>query len=119
MDCLNNTRANELLNLMVPERARITLISSQANTNKLTLLYDTPYSIRPLQADEVAQLEAPAEGFCAQLPRQNRFLNEHFQPYPVEAEQTRPTALIDNDSSLCGTFRISEFRVPKGHIYLI
>ncbi len=118
MDCLNNMRANELLNLMVPERARITLISSQANTNKLTLLYDTPYSIRPLQSDEVAQLEAPAEGFCAQLPRQNRFLNEHFQPYPVEAEQTRPTALIDNDKLTLWHLQDHEFRVPKGHIYL-
>ncbi|AVJ55519.1 peptidase M16 [Idiomarina sp. OT37-5b] len=118
MDCLNNMRANELLNLMVPERARITLISAQANTNKLTLLYDTPYSMRPLQADEVAQLKAPADGFCAQLPRQNRFLNEHFQPYPLEAEQTRPSALIDNDQLTLWHLQDQEFRVPKGHIYL-
>ena len=119
MDCLNNIRATELLNLMRPERARITLVSSDANTDQETALYQTPFSIRPLKNDELTQLNQQPADFSAQLPGRNRFISDHSQPYPLEvADKKLPTALVSNEALDLWHLQDPDFRVPKGHIYL-
>lgn len=119
MDCLNNLRATELLRLMRPDRARITRVSSDAQTDQETALYQTPFAIRPLAAGELDQLQQSPPDFSAQLPRRNRFISDHSQPYELEQDNDRrPQLKVKTDALELWHLQDPDFRVPKGHIYL-
>lgn len=118
MDKLNETKAADLLALMVPHRARITLVSSDANTDQITPIYDTPYSIRSLRAKEIEQLTTEPADFCAQLPIENRFITNHIEPYELESQRAIPQALVKTPQLTLWHLQDQDFRVPKGHIYL-
>ncbi|RUO77185.1 insulinase family protein [Idiomarina seosinensis] len=118
MDSLNTQRCRQLLSLMVPEKARLTLISSNAATDAITPIYDTPYSMRRLVPEEIEELGQGDEQFAAKLPGQNRFVTEHFEPYALEQHNTNPQRIIDTPEQQLWHLQDPDFRVPKGHIYL-
>ncbi|MGM0481127.1 MAG: insulinase family protein [Pseudomonadota bacterium] len=121
MDGLNQQRASQLLALMAPERARITLVTAAAKTDQVTALYDAPFSLRRLNASQLEQLNQPAAHFNATLPAPNRFLDAHLQPYPLTAptsDDAMPHCLVEDGKQQLWHLQDPQFRVPKGHIYL-
>lgn len=118
MDGLSVARAKQTLSLMAPERARITLIHGDVETDQQTELYHTPFSIRALTKEELNTLNSPAGTFSYQLPAQNPYITSHVEPYPLERELREPVALIKSDNVTIWHLQDPDFRVPKGHIYL-
>lgn len=118
MDGLSIQRAKSTLDLMAPERARITLIHCDVDTDRQTELYHTPYSIRALSADELAILKAARLPIDIRLPAQNPYITDHMEPYPLERKANEPNAVINKNGITIWHFQDPDFRVPKGHIYL-
>lgn len=118
MDSLNSSRVQQLLQLMTPERARITLITASANTDQVTPIYDTPFSIRSLRAEELALLNQQPSDFSARLPSENRFITEHFEPYELTQGSSLPERIVAKPDCQVWYLQDPDFRVPKGHIYV-
>jgi len=118
MDGLALERAESTLDLMIPERARITLIHCDVTTDQQTDLYHTPYSIRSLSATELAILNDEPNDSDARLPEQNPYITDHVEPYPLERRLNEPKAVINKNAVTIWHYQDPDFRVPKGHIYL-
>lgn len=112
--------AQQLLSYMTPACARITLIHRAVETDSVTRLYDTPYSIRPLSKADIAQLQQAPDDFSAQLPVSNPYLLQDFEPalFSGPAAQ-QPTCYPIGEQLRLWHLQDPDFRQPKGHIYLL
>lgn len=118
MDELNNAYAEKLLTLMTPKHSRITLIAPDVKTDREAPIYNTQYSVEKLTESQLTKLsQTPAE-FIAKLPERNRFINDRLHPQPLENETLLPECISSSDLMELWHLQDTEFRVPKGHIYL-
>lgn len=118
MDGLNKAYAEKLLALMTPGHSRITLIAPDVTTNQEAPLYNTQYSVKKLTELQLKKLTQSPNEFIARLPKRNRFINDRLHPQPLESQRLLPECVCSSHLMELWHLQDSEFRVPKGHIYL-
>lgn len=118
MERFNQHKAQQLLQLIRPERARIVLIHHSLPVNQTTQLYETAYSIKALTPAQLTQLQTkhPARGV---LPDVNPYIPKRLDPMALrEPTTTLPTLLASVPALQLWHLQDAQFRVPKGHIFL-
>lgn len=118
MDGLNNAYAEKLLALMAPRHSRITLIAPDVKTDLEAPIYNTQYGVEKLTESQLATLSQTPDEFIAKLPKRNRFLNDRLHPQPLENKTLLPECISSTNLMELWYLQDTEFRVPKGHIYL-
>ncbi|RUO25242.1 peptidase M16 [Aliidiomarina minuta] len=116
---LNIDKAHELLQVMQPEKARVTLIHQSLPVNQTTELYETAYSIHDIDEEKLAYYASPLENSNLRLPPANPFIPERQNPLPLREPVRHKPALVPSVASLqAWHLQDAQFRVPKGHLYL-
>lgn len=129
MDSLNTAFAEVLLQHMRPENTRITLIHPQVTTDKISHWYGTHYRTKALTSEEIALFTSPlaSELTTAKLPfaipQPNPFIPQRTVPQALETHR-HPHLTEPFLQTLSPAFELwhqqdPDFRVPKGHIYLM
>lgn len=116
---LNFVKAGQLLDIMQPDKARLTLIHQSLPVNQTTELYETAYSIQKLSEDKLAYYASPLNNSDLKLPPANPFVPERKNPLPLREPVRHKPALVPSVASLqAWHLQDAHFRVPKGHLYL-
>lgn len=120
MDGLNKHKAREFLDLLQPERLRMTIIHRALPTDKVTELYHTPYSIKPFSRSRLQLFKQEPADFSASLPSKNEFISGQLDAHPLEdssSTSTNPQLFTINKALRIWHLQDPDFRQPKGHIY--
>ena len=118
MERFNEDKARQLLDLMQPERARIMLIHHSLPVNQTTELYETAYSIKPLTSAQLSCMQ-DTDDIRLELPQANHFIPQRLEPMPLREPDVRLPRLLASVPALqLWHLQDSQFRVPKGHIYM-
>ena len=118
MEGFNQDKARQLLALMQPQRARIMLIHHSLPVNQTTELYETAYSIKPLTEAQIIRMQK-SDDLRLELPQANRFIPQRLDPMPLREPSARLPRLLASVPALqLWHLQDSQFRVPKGHIYM-
>ncbi|ROS05452.1 secreted Zn-dependent insulinase-like peptidase [Sinobacterium caligoides] len=114
LDEFKPRRTAELLDYLRPEKALLTLTSKSAKTDKVTVLYDTPYSYQKIDAATLQSWQQAGTNQAITLPAKNQFIAEDFTLLNAKAA-AQPPRLIGDDPRYQLWFGVDqEFRIPKG-----
>lgn len=119
MDGLNRTLAQQLLDLMTPQRLRVTIIHRQVHTSQVEPIYGAEYHLQPLSAEQMQRFATATAAATMQLPPANLFLHEQRGVKALEPEQTaQPLLVNESRQQRVWWLQDPDFRAPKAHIYL-
>lgn len=118
MQTFDEAQIQHFLSQMQPDRCRLTLIAPDLPTDRQAQWYFTPYSVRPLPAEWLAQWRQPQNNPALYLPPENPYLVDNLQPQPLHDDKLYPTLLQDQPGFRLWHYQEPEFRLPKGHIYI-
>ncbi len=119
MERFDPARVEALLAQLQPQRALLMLSAPEAQTDRHSEWYQTPYGIAPIAAQRLATWQRAGAGVA--LPAPNRFIAERLalKPLAAEPEQAPQQLPTDAASPLRLWFkRDRQFRLPKGEINL-
>ncbi len=106
-----------ILSYLTPENLRATLIAKGGEYDKKTQWYFTPYSVRPFAAEQLHRFRQPLD-LPISLPEPNPFICYDLDPSEVKESHTLPQVLQDLPGFKLWHQQDTEFRVPKGVIYI-
>ena len=115
MDVFDPEMIAEMLALMKPDNALVTLMAPGVEVNKVSTLYQVPYSV--VQLPE-AEIKVGAEGL--QLPRANDFVPASFvlnNPGKVD-EPGLPLLLVDKPGYRLWNYSDHYYQVPKAQFFV-
>jgi protease-3 len=78
LDSYDITAVDALLKMLTPQNARIFHVSPDQPADREAFFYQTPYSVRPIGADDTARWAALAKGMQLALPDLNPFVPDDF-----------------------------------------
>ncbi|MBY6063471.1 insulinase family protein [Pseudidiomarina sediminum] len=117
MERLNTDKAHELLNLMTPERVRVTHIHRQVAVNDYEPIYGTNYRVTALSDAQQQRWQTPAVGNM-RLPKANPYLQPLQAPLPLLATASAiPEYHHVSQGCRLWLLQDPDFRAPKAHIY--
>lgn len=118
MQAYDEALLQQLLQYLVPDNLRATLIAQDGKFDKQAEWYFTPYSVRPFSDVELSSFASPATEFALRLPGKNPFICEQLDPKPLLGDRHLPHILQDLPGFRLWHLQDPEFRVPKGVIYI-
>jgi insulysin len=120
MDIFDSGLIAEMLSSLKPENALVTLMAPEVDTNKVSSLYQVPYSV--VQLPKIA-LESGVEGL--QLPKANDFVPDSFAlNHPAKpglkagVEPEPPELLLDKPGYRLWNYSDGYYQVPKAQFYV-
>jgi secreted Zn-dependent insulinase-like peptidase len=108
----------EVIDQFTLDNLRATLVAADGEYDKTAKWYNTPYSIRKLTADELTRLATPLPDLDICLPKKNPFIDYDLTPRCLSSMGDKPKILKESDGFRLWHLQDSEFRVPKGVIYI-
>jgi secreted Zn-dependent insulinase-like peptidase len=108
----------EIVEQLTLDHLRVTLVASGGEYDKTANWYFTPYSMRKLSDDELKALATPLPDLDIYLPTKNPFIHYDLTPKPLGSIHDKPQVLKQSDGFRLWHMQDSEFRVPKGVIYI-
>ena len=108
-----------LLAQMTPDNLRLQLVAPGLETDRVAEWYATPYSVEPIDHAWLniwrhARIEDPG----LTLPAPNPFISDRLEPHPIGSPEPHPRCLIDRPGMRLWHLHESEFRVPKGNLFV-
>ncbi len=119
MDIYDSILIDDMLALMKPENALVTLMAPEVKTDKVSSLYQVPYSVTKLPAKlPKASLVDAREKL--KLPRVNNFVPESFSlNHPGKVgEPGVPDLLVDKPGYRLWSYSDRYYQVPKAQFYV-
>ncbi|MEH0742474.1 insulinase family protein [Vibrio cholerae] len=107
----------ELMGYFTPQNLRITVIAKDLPCDQQAKWYFTPYSVKPLSDEQMALYHVPSALTFA-LPEKNPFIAYDLDPLPIAEHQLVPEILENLPGFTLWHMQDSEFRVPKGVVYV-
>lgn len=118
MEQFDENQLQSLLSQMTAKRMRLTIIGQQVETDRIAKWYQTPYKVAPFSEKQLERWENPRQ-FELLLPPANPFIGSTpTQLLPTDGVSDRPKKLIEQPGFRLWHQQDSEFKIPKGHIYL-
>ncbi|WP_114765259.1 insulinase family protein [Vibrio rhodolitus] len=99
------------------DNLRVTLIAKGLTYEETAKWYHTPYSVRLISPEQKAFYQQPAK-IIAQLPERNPFICYDLTPKELVEQQDVPSIISDLPGFKLWHLQDSEFRVPKGVVYV-
>ncbi|MFT7532491.1 MAG: insulysin [Gammaproteobacteria bacterium] len=110
---------NKYIDLLLPERTIVTMVSPTVTTDQVEEGFATEFSISSLPAKYLtAWKSAPVElSALLKLPERNPFLPENLELVANENSATRPEKLISKEGLELWHYNDSEFGAPRSNFY--
>ncbi len=119
MDIFDPILIDDMLSLMKPENALVTLMAPEVKADKVSSLYQVPYSVTTLPAKlPKASLVDATEKL--KLPIENNFVPESFSlNYPDKSDEPGvPDLLVDKPDYRLWSYSDRYYQVPKAQFYV-
>lgn len=107
-----------LLSYFTIDNMRATLIAQGLEYDRKAKWYFTPYSVRPFTEQQKQSFQSINPGWAFELPGKNPFICYDLDPAELEGTKTHPTLLQELDGFKLWHLQDTEFRVPKGVVYV-
>lgn len=109
----------ELLEQIRPDNALVTLIDSGVAVDKVSKYYQVPYARQPLDVQSVTLTGDDPAARAMHLPAPNEFIAEDVSLVPLpQAMPAIPQVALESGRQKIWFMPDSEFRVPRGVMYL-
>ncbi|MGF1695936.1 insulinase family protein [Vibrio lamellibrachiae] len=118
MSQYDETLIRSLLATFTADNARITLVAKDGHYDKVAKWYSTPYSITPISSQQHITFQTPLQQSSLVLPPRNAFICYDLDPQEIEKHSDIPEVIEEQDGFKLWHLQDSEFRVPKGVIYV-
>lgn len=107
------------LGKLTVDNMRMTLVAKGIMHDQVAKWYHTPYSVREFGDDQLARWRDPKPLEGVALPPANPFISFNSpQLESVESAAAVPQLLVEESGFRLWLARESEFKVPKGHLYI-
>jgi len=117
MEQFEPARINELLALLTPQRMLMTVSTPTVATDRNSIFYRTPYSVKPLAAAQLTAWSNAALSAAIRLPAPNIFIADDLSLKPQTTESqtatAKPQLLQDGNGLHLWFLQDSVFRLPK------
>ncbi|WP_277206833.1 insulinase family protein [Vibrio misgurnus] len=107
----------EILSHLCPENLRATLIAKGGHYDQIAQWYFTPYSVTPFNTEQLRRFRNPLD-LPLKLPEPNPFICDELNPADLKQITACPQVLQDLPGFKLWHQQDTEFRVPKGVIYI-
>ncbi|MFM2598885.1 insulinase family protein [Vibrio fortis] len=118
MECYDEALQLSLLKHFTVDNMRSTLIAQGLEYDRQAQWYFTPYSVRPFAKEQKQSFQCINPGWEFELPGKNPFICYDLDPAELEETKTHPTLLQELDGFKLWHLQDTEFRVPKGVVYV-
>lgn len=118
MECYDEALQISLLQHFTVDNMRSTLIAQGLEYDRQAKWYFTPYSVRPFAKEQKQSFQCINPGWEFKLPGKNPFICYDLDPAELEEKKTHPTLLQELDGFKLWHLQDTEFRVPKGVVYV-
>ncbi|MGR5554779.1 insulinase family protein [Vibrio fortis] len=118
MECYDEALQLSLLQHFTVDNMRSTLIAQGLEYDRQAKWYFTPYSVRPFAKEQKQSFQCINPGWEFELPGKNPFICYDLDPAELEEQKTHPTLLQELDGFKLWHLQDTEFRVPKGVVYV-
>ncbi|MDO8862565.1 insulinase family protein [Haliea sp. E1-2-M8] len=108
----------ELLSLLVPDNALVTLSHQSAEVDRESPFYAVPYSAETVSAEQLQRWTAPVEDVGLALPPPNTFIAEDVTLVLPDPVANAPTKVLTATRQSVWFAQDTEFRVPRGALYI-
>ncbi len=107
-----------LLDYFTVDNMRSTLIAHGLEYDRKAQWYFTPYSVATFTKEQKQSFQCINPGWEFELPGKNPFICYDLDPAELEEPKTHPTLLQELDGFKLWHLQDTEFRVPKGVVYV-
>jgi insulysin len=118
MEAPSETLYQHILQFFCSSNMRLMLITPQVPVTKQARWYQTPYSVECLDTQLLQQFDQAPLLSELHLPRANPYLSDNLILLPQTAHMATPTRLQHSESLSVWYKADTEFKSPKGHIFL-
>ncbi|WP_351122945.1 insulinase family protein [Shewanella sp. T24-MNA-CIBAN-0130] len=118
MDEMLEDETKYLLSLMSATNMRLLTVAKESQVDNQAQWYDTPYQVRPLQAQQIKKWSAVSIREDLKLPEKNPFIVSDPQARANKSNTPVPTIVAEGEGYRIWHKKDDEFNVPKGHLYL-
>lgn len=108
----------QLLNHLVPENLRVTLLAKDGHYDHRAKWYDTPYSVTPFSEQQYQKFHNPVCDLSITLPPKNPYICYNLESKGIESDVKFPQLVQELPGFRLWHLQDTEFRVPKGVIYI-
>ncbi|MGX9417281.1 insulinase family protein [Vibrio sp. WJH972] len=108
----------EVIDQFTLDNLRVTLVAFDGEYDQKANWYFTPYSMRKLSDEERTLLATPLADLDIHLPKKNPFIQDVQTPKTLEQCHDTPQILKESEGYRLWHMQDSQFRVPKGVIYI-
>lgn len=110
---------SEALEVLRPERAQVMLTAPGVQTDRRSPYYEVPYAQRGPEAVMLSRWDSVEADEALHLPPPNPFIAENLELLALaEDNPANPVVRLDEPRKRIWYRQASEFRVPKGMIYV-
>ncbi|TFH91229.1 insulinase family protein [Vibrio ouci] len=117
MNHYDESQLKSLMDYLVPDNLRTTLIAHGYEYTEKAKWYFTPYSVTKFTQEQKAYFLEPS-ALSFELPEKNPFICYDLDPKPLESPQLNPQVLEELPGFKLWHLQDEEFRVPKGVVYV-
>ncbi|MEZ9058785.1 insulinase family protein [Vibrio pelagius] len=118
MECYDEALQLSLLKHFTVDNMRSTLIAQGLEYDRQAKWYFTPYSVHPFTKEQKQSFLCINPGWEFELPGKNPFICYDLDPAELEGSKTHPSLLQELDGFKLWHLQDTEFRVPKGVVYV-
>ena len=109
----------ELLGNMVPVNALVELQDASARTDRESVHYGVPYSVRQPSAQQLAAWQPGSVTDAFHLPTPNQFIAEDVSLVNIEKDNpSAPVLVLDEERKQIWYAQDEQFRLPRGATYI-
>jgi secreted Zn-dependent insulinase-like peptidase len=109
----------ELLGNMVPVNALVELQDASARTDRESVHYGVPYSVRQPSAQQLAAWQSGSVTDAFHLPTPNQFIAEDVSLVNIEKDNpSSPVLVLDEERKQIWYAQDEQFRLPRGATYI-
>ena len=99
-----------------PDNMLLSLTAPEVETDKISLLYQTPYAVAQIADGDLAKWRSPAEFDDLALPKANPYIPDDLSLLGSNEELKTPQLILDSEEVSAWHFPDTRFGVPKAHI---
>ena len=99
-----------------PDNMLLSLTAPEVETDKISLMYQTPYAVAQIADGDLAKWRSPAEFDDLALPKANPYIPDDLSLLGSNEELKTPQLILDSEEVSAWHFPDTRFGVPKAHI---
>lgn len=107
---------SEITALLRVDNLFLQLTAPEIETDKVSLMYQTPYAVSAISSEQLARWRTPGSYPELGLPPANPYIPENLELLASQSAVSVPQLLVDREGVKAWHFQDTRFGVPKAHI---